>query len=446
MESIHSKLIGCSIHGHIRVNPLALTIIDTVEFQRLRNIKQLGLCHYVYPAAIHTRFEHSIGVYHLAGKVIEKLQKNYPDRIYDIPDLGPTKLTDFVGELIKIAGLCHDVGHGPYSHIFDDIMWNITQNPNAHHEVRSCLIVEQICQKYLSAKLSNSDIKFIQSIINPGPQHTGAIYQIVSNYLNGIDVDKFDYLARDAQVLGWRKGFDSRRIIDEIIIDDQGNIAYAKQCSTEIYDLFQTRYMMHKLVYNHKATKIIESMISDIIIKIDPVFNISSSIYDMNRFCNLTDHSILFMLESAVKPSYYLESRLSLYQLGIVTAAYEIYQNIIQRKLYKCVAHVLGKDVDYFHNFIIYLTNRNIQTDNLQIATVKIGFVSGNKKNPFDSIYFYDKKEHGSSSFILNKNQISAMLCNDYVETQHFLICKNRSEYPTMMSEYKQYVQDLSKL
>src|SRR5207253_7834199 len=97
-----SKLIGCNIRGNIKVSPLALKIIDTPEFQRLRNIKQLGLCYYIYPAAVHTRFEHSIGVYYLAGKVVEKLQRNYPNLVYDIPELGQTTLTDFIGELIKI--------------------------------------------------------------------------------------------------------------------------------------------------------------------------------------------------------------------------------------------------------------------------------------------------------------------------------------------------------
>lgn len=438
MQSSHSKLIGCSIHGHIRVSPIALTIIDTVEFQRLRNIKQLGLCHYIYPSASHTRFEHSIGTYYLSGMVVEKLQKNYPDKIYDVPYIGLTKLTDEIGELIKIGGLCHDIGHGAFSHVFDDIMWEISQSPNSYHEIRSCLIIEQICKKYLPTIISESHIKFIQSIINPGPTHTGALYQIVSNYLNGVDVDKFDYLARDTHVLSLKKGCDPRRIIDEIIIDDKDNIAYAKQCATEIYDIFQTRYMMHKLVYNHKATKIIELMISDIIKIIDPIFNISGSICDMDKFCKLTDNTILFLLEATINPSSFLQPNLSPLDLAKVTCAYNIYQDIIQRKLYKCIAHILDKSIN-FDNFITYLTNQSIPTDSLHIIATKIGFVSAGKSNPFDSIYFYDKKEHNSSSFLLNKNQISALLCNNYTELHYFLICKDRFIYPALASAYKQF-------
>ena len=71
----YSKLFACNIHDSIRISSMALKIINTPEFQRMREIKQLGLCHHIYPAATHTRFEHSIGVYHLAGKMVEKIQQ-----------------------------------------------------------------------------------------------------------------------------------------------------------------------------------------------------------------------------------------------------------------------------------------------------------------------------------------------------------------------------------
>ena len=320
-----SKLIGCNIRGNIKVSPLALKIIDTPEFQRLRNIKQLGVCQYVFPAATHTRFEHSIGTYYLTSKMVEKLQKSYPDKIYNIPDIGQSQLTDFVCELIKIAGLCHDIGHGPFSHVFDELL------SNNHHETRSCLIIEKICQREL--QLSTHHIKFIQSIINPQPQHKGALYQIVSNYLNGIDVDKFDYLARDSYMLGLNRGFDPGRIIDEIIIDDNGNIAYPKHCASDIYDIFQNRYMLHKQIYNYKTVKIIEMMLCDIFRKIDPIFKFSDMITDMDQFCSLTDNSFFNILENIVKPMNYLRPMIEQKHMNLILEAYDIYQNIIQRKL-----------------------------------------------------------------------------------------------------------------
>ena len=435
----YSKLIGCNIHGHIRVSPTALKIIDTEEFQRLRFIGQLGLCKYVYPAATHTRFEHSIGVYYLTGLVVNKLQADYPDKLYLLPELGakPIRLTNFVAELIRIGGLCHDIGHGPFSHIFDDILVEKRLGDNSCHENRSCHIMEQICLRELGSELNESHIKFIKSIINPQVQHVGAIYQIVSNYLNGIDVDKFDYLARDTYVLGLKRGFDPRRIIDEIIIDNKDNIAYAKHSASEIYDMFHVRYMMHKQVYNHKASKIIEIMIKDIFLKIDNIFGISDSVNDMRKFCKFTDTSIFDMMEMIVNPIAQIKPILTVTEEKNILDAYEIYQNIIKRKLYKIVSQISNEDPTHFEKFLFYLSEQNVQTTNLQIISMKFGFVSGNKKNPFDSIYFYDKKEMNDNSFLLDKKKISSMMCDNYQETHHLLLCKDRTIYSLVMSYYK---------
>src|ERR1044071_6573828 len=120
----YHKKIKCVIHGEITISQLATKIINTEEFQRLKYIKQLGSCQFIYPSATHTRFDHSIGVYHLTGKILQILRSIYPNKLYYMPDLSetPIKLNDFCVELIKIGGLCHDIGHGPFSHLFDDIL------------------------------------------------------------------------------------------------------------------------------------------------------------------------------------------------------------------------------------------------------------------------------------------------------------------------------------
>uniref|UniRef100_A0AAX7SJQ5 HD/PDEase domain-containing protein n=1 Tax=Astatotilapia calliptera TaxID=8154 RepID=A0AAX7SJQ5_ASTCA len=97
------------IHGHIELHPLLVKIIDTPQFQRLRNIKQLGGGYFVFPGASHNRFEHSIGVGHLAGELAKTLKLKQPE--LDISE------RDVL--CVQIAGLCHDLGHGPFSHLFD---------------------------------------------------------------------------------------------------------------------------------------------------------------------------------------------------------------------------------------------------------------------------------------------------------------------------------------
>ena len=440
----YSKLFGCNVHDSIRVSGMALKIVNTQEFQRMRGIKQLGLCHYVYPAATHTRFEHSIGVYYLAGRILEKIQQQYPNREYDIPDLGlgKRKLTYKIAECIKIAALCHDIGHGPFSHIFDDMLLKKSSHPNRHHETRSCLIIEILCKRELKHELDDKHIAFIKSIIDPGENHTGALYQIVANHLNGIDVDKFDYLARDTKNLGLSTGFNANRLINEFIIDHNGNIAYPKHCSTDIYEMFHSRYMMHKKVYSHKTAKLVELMLTDLFLKIDPILGISKSINDMTAFCKLTDDTIFHYIQCIMKPPAFVHINLDSKQYLAVKEANDIYQRIMSRNLYQQILEMAEDDKteNFINGFLEYLlkTCPNFNKDDFITIKTKIGFVSGNNFDPFKFIYFYDKKEN-DNTFTIKKSYISSLMNNKTQETHWHLVCKKKSIYPIVISELKNY-------
>ena len=101
-QSTKSRTIYDVVHGHIILDKYVWDFIDTPEFQRLRNLKQLGNTHYIFPSATHSRFEHSIGVAYLSNKLINHLSSE----------------SNFE-KTITLAGLCHDLGHGPFSHLFD---------------------------------------------------------------------------------------------------------------------------------------------------------------------------------------------------------------------------------------------------------------------------------------------------------------------------------------
>ena len=403
-----AKLIGCNLYGHVRVSPLALRIIDTPEFQRLKQIKQLGLCWNVFPAATHTRFEHSIGTYHLTGKMLDKIREQYPTKKYQIMELnGSYELTPDIMEMIKIAGLCHDIGHGPFSHIFDDVILKNSTHSNKSHEVRSCLIVEEICKR--ETTISDSNINFIKSLIHPSEQHNGVLYQIVSTYLNGIDVDKFDYLTRDSYNLGLRKGINPCRIIDELVIDENENISYPKHCSSDILDMFYTRYILHKQIYTHKTVIIVESMIKDIIQCIDPIYKISESIQNMDSFCALNDSTIFHLV-----------------QFGDVTdpriiKAKEIYKRLLNRQLYKIIFST------YDTSLLEKIQRFAEEQEDLKVVITKIGFVNGDK-SPFSNVFFYDNRED-SKSFTMNNNHISGILTSDFQESRILLLCTNNYDY-----------------
>ncbi|VFQ93167.1 unnamed protein product [Cuscuta campestris] len=105
-----SKQVYDNVHGNIYLDPLSLKFVDSEQFQRLRDLKQLGLTFLVYPGAVHSRFEHSIGVYWLASDTIQRLKANQGS------ELG---IDHFDVQTVKLAGLLHDVGHGPFSHMFE---------------------------------------------------------------------------------------------------------------------------------------------------------------------------------------------------------------------------------------------------------------------------------------------------------------------------------------
>jgi HD superfamily phosphohydrolase len=101
-----SRTVFDAIHGHLTFDSYVWDIIDTIPFQRLRNLRQTGNLHYVFPSATHSRFEHSIGVAYLSNKLFTHLATNKEDfRYYE--------------KVVTLAGLCHDLGHGPFSHLFD---------------------------------------------------------------------------------------------------------------------------------------------------------------------------------------------------------------------------------------------------------------------------------------------------------------------------------------
>ena len=135
------KIFRCSIWHDIQVSSLALKIIDSMEFQRLHGIKQCGVLYKVFPCTTHTRFQHSIGVYHFTKLFLSNLEKNSVENL---------NLTARKKEMIAISGLCHDLGHGPFSHLFD---LYLESQPSCNipktHEERSVLIFQKIIQKYM---------------------------------------------------------------------------------------------------------------------------------------------------------------------------------------------------------------------------------------------------------------------------------------------------------
>lgn len=256
-----------SVHGYILVDEKEKKYIDNPWMKRLKRINQLGLLDHVFPSASHSRFEHSIGVGHLAEKYIERLTNNSEN-------FKPNYIDKFS---VKLAGLFHDIGHGPFSHVFDNVL---VKNKLLHHEYRSRNIVEYIFKSVGTTKTISSAymIDNIKEMIQPvhckylNNHNIRPLHNIVNNTYNGIDVDKLDYLQRDPNHIGLDYSFNYGRIFNKSYVIN-GNIVYDDSICNNIIDLFKTRYRFHKDIYNHKTVKLIEMMLGDAILEADNVFN-----------------------------------------------------------------------------------------------------------------------------------------------------------------------------
>ena len=381
MIEINKKIFHDAIHGTITLSNIAIKIIDTPEFQRLRNIKQLGSVYMVFSSASHNRFEHSLGVAYLAKKILESIKQKQNELVINDQDIIN----------VEIAGLCHDLGHGPFSHIFDDLFLfkKYQDSEFRHHEERSCVILEKIVKKY-NIQINDKNLEIIKNMINPiknKKYKNNYLYQIVSNSKNGIDVDKLDYLARDAHSLGLNSGIDFFRFFHNFkVVNDE--IIYSDKEIFNIYEMFHTRFKMHKQVYSHIVVKKIDMMLSDILFLIYESKNIYfnfDKIFDNNLeiFCQLTD-SFLENLE------WFCNNFRDKCDEKILKAN-EIYQRIKKRNFYKLVEEL---SLTYEESIDKYLEKYNLKNYDLSndycYLLKSIGY-SCNNINPLRYVKFFNK-------------------------------------------------------
>jgi HD superfamily phosphohydrolase len=385
------KVIYDSIYKHIDIHPITLKIINTPPFQRLRYLKQLSVTDYVFPTANHTRFEHSIGVSYLAGKMLRSIRDKQPE--LDINDLDVLK--------VEIAGLCHDLGHGPFSHTFDKFLENIeVKSKNIHHENRSCMILKYLVHKYKIDLIENI-VNDICDLINPSGNGKNKLflYHIISNPKNGIDVDKFDYLKRDTFNLGLPYGIDLERLVETArVIDNE--ICYPEKMLFSISNIFETRGRLHKEIYNHPVVISIELMIMDFL---------HSLPYDFN---NIIDSPKLFL-------KYTDNIFTDLPDVEQFNNAIRIRDDIWERKIYKYIDQIiipneLNQNIDdIITTFYNQEDIKNIFKDNIKIIPLHIGY----RKNPIFRVKFYNLKKNGNNSYYLSDKKISPLLPSNYEES-----------------------------
>ena len=250
------------VYGEVRIrSTLASQLLEGPLLSRLDNVRQLGVCSYVYPSATHTRREHSVGVYHLAGELAAHLRTV----------AHATTVTDDDIELVRVAGLLHDVGHGPFSHLFEEFVRGWSHETGTYEAVES-----------LTELLPPTDRAFVLAVLRGAPRgatddgfaartgrpfHTHAfLLDVVHNACCGVDVDKMDYLVRDAQsVLGATQVVDVQRILRaaDLVPDDTGvpRLSFHEHVAQSISSMFDVRTRLHTQLFQHRDVLVTERLV-----------------------------------------------------------------------------------------------------------------------------------------------------------------------------------------
>ena len=419
------KVINDPVHGHMYFPGIVVDAIDTPQVQRLRELKQLGTSYYVFPGASHNRFEHSLGTAHFATNMFDALRTRAPRDLRDA-------LTGADRVAVQLAGLCHDLGHGPFSHVFDNEFlprrvagWHAGNEPPWNHEAMGADmfrwmvddngvdldegVIDRVCDLITGSNVESA---------TPG---TKFLWDIVANKRNSIDVDKFEYLLRDQHSTGVKGNVDVGRLMSFMkVIDDQ--ICFKASEVYNVYDLFHTRANMHQKVYTHKKAKAIEYMIVDALVEADVAWDseISKSIWDVNEFIRLDD-TILKRIE------WSKESKL---QKGR-----DLVRKIRRRELYQYVndfavpeEDIIGfkpvKEVDITSCQGDNNIPGGLRPDDIIVQNVKIDYAM-KSKNPVDSVKFF--QDYGDThSFHIDKSKVSLLLPNSFIERKVRVYSKSK--------------------
>ncbi len=253
------------LYGFVRLNDLELKIVDSLPFQRLRYIKQLGVAYLVFPSAQHTRFEHAVGVLNIS----DKLGSFLPER---------------KRRLLRLAGLLHDIGHPPFSHTTEVLL----PKEKTHEDFTERVIRETEVYEFLKEEYSEEEIEELIRITLGKPANEEE--EILTTIITGeFGADRMDYLRRDAYFCGVSYGFfDYNRLISTLRVEE-GRWLVDSSGLVALENFLVSRYFMYTQVYFHKVVRILSIHLVEFMKK----FLKRESFEDIRNYIKLNDASVI---------------------------------------------------------------------------------------------------------------------------------------------------------
>ena len=349
-------------------------------------------------------------------------------------------------------GLCHDLGHGPFSHVFDTEFlprrFGSMYDPTAwSHEGMSADMLEYLVDKNhidTAAHGGTDLVRRVQSLITSGhrraslgadglgpPPSRGYLREIVANARNSVDVDKFDYIQRDCQNCGLKNSADCGRLMLYMkVIDNE--ICFKASEVLNLYELFHTRASLHQRVYTHRKAKSIEYMVVDALVEADAVWGgeVSKAIWSPAEFAKLDD-TVLKRIEWSKEPG--------------MRAAQEVLRRLRRRELYKYVNEFtvprerLAKYVDVTPADITGCQATSavpggLRPEDIIVQNLKIDWAM-KAQNPVDRIHFYQDYD-SLEKFSIPKEKVSSLIPDVFMERKVRVYSK--SDDPAVVSAVEQ--------
>ncbi|GET91597.1 hypothetical protein, conserved [Leishmania tarentolae] len=306
MEPRRSMSVRDTLYGQLEFPPVIRILTDSPVVQRLRDLKQLGNSFYVYPGATHSRFEHSLGVCYLGMELYRSILDGHrkEQRDFGVPEIAnlTRKAAQKDRHCIGIAGLCHDLGHGPLSHLFESFVRSSARPEEVQlrkwsHEQASIMLLRKMWSEneteLAELGFTEVDLRYVELLINglaPGkawPDNVGRpkwarfTTEIIANKRSGLDVDKIDYIQRDSLAcLGTPTFVSMSRLFQgaRVVLDenDETTIGYPDKLDGVIEEIFLARSHLHRIVYQHRVTKVIDLMTLDALRAAGDVLEVSN--------------------------------------------------------------------------------------------------------------------------------------------------------------------------
>jgi HD superfamily phosphohydrolase len=325
------------VHGYVYITESEKAIIDSYPMQRLRRLRQLAGAEYVYPGANHTRFEHCVGVMYLAGKVVEN------------PNVSRL-VSDEEADMARIAGLLHDVGHGPFSHVFEQLL--IRELDKTHEDITSWIIEKsELSDKIARMGYAPAEVAKL-AVGKLHKKGRAFLDQVISS---AVDVDKQDFIVRDTFHTGAEYGFiDVFRLIHALDVLDE-NLAVELGALSALESFIIARIESFKSIYFHRVGRAAQIMLATAMEKANEELELTK-FKTPEEYLTMDDYTVWTALKNCEKSRSIIED---LERRRMLKCAYErtfyekdtMISNIFGREAYRRqvqteIAHEAGVEVE----------------------------------------------------------------------------------------------------